>query len=113
MPAPAPSHPVATWHDISDEPRQLVVYLRPPGNFQAMDARVTALAIRHVRHVRVEIVRPGDTSRSWVGRITQPSVMVFRCGECIAQAIGDLPLHDLEDLITPLSRQRRVVTVAA
>ena len=53
---PAPVLPSTRGLDISSEPRVLVVYLRPIGRFDRLDAAVSMLAMRHVREGRVEIV---------------------------------------------------------
>jgi len=98
---PAPVLPSTRGLDISSEPRVLVVYLRPSGRFDRLDAAVSMLAMRHVREVRVEIVRPEATATN-LGPLTSrrtPCILIYRAGELVGEAFGELPLRELEELV--------------
>jgi hypothetical protein len=85
----------------NDNGRLQMVVIRPAGPFTAFDARLSDVAIRFVRDVRVRILRTWDVEAQLdLGFVSPrlPTVIVVRDGEVVAKAIGDLPRRELERL---------------
>ena len=85
-----------------DDGRVHLICIRPTGPYKAFDERLTSLAIRLVRMLRVTILRPWECAdhHDWMGFVsgTVPTVLVVRGGEIVAKSVGDLPVLDLERL---------------
>jgi hypothetical protein len=93
-----------------DRGRPQLIVIRPVGPFQSFDARLTDVATRHVRDVRVRIFRTWDHAAEHdLGFVSPrlPTVIVVRDGEVVAKSIGDLPRHELERLAAGQARSRR------
>jgi len=103
----------ATEVAAEDDGRIHMVCIRPLGPFAAFDERLNAVALRHVRSVRVSIFRTWDfAARHDLGFVspTLPTVIIVRDGEAVAKAIGDVPQRELEDMLsraTPAAEARR------
>lgn len=103
----------ATEVAAEDDGRIQLVCIRPLGPFAAFDERLTAVALRHVRAVRVSIFRTWDfAARHDLGFVspTLPTVIIVRDGEVVAKAIGDVPQRELEEMLVraaPAAEARR------
>ncbi len=87
----------------TDDGRIRMVCIRPPGPFKAFDERLTQVASRFARFVRVTIIRSWDfaAQHDWVGFVSRsvPTVFLVRGGRIIAKSVGDLPNAELRELI--------------
>jgi len=86
-----------------DGTRVQLVCVRPPGSFDAFDERVTRIATRFVKVLRVTILRTWDAAAQydWLGFVSAsvPTVMIIRAGRILAKAVGDIPYLALEQII--------------
>ncbi len=93
----------ATAMTTDDATRVHLVCVRPPGPFSAFDERVTRIATRFVKVLRVSILRTWDHSaeHDWPGFVSAsvPTVLVIRAGRILAKAAGDLPYQALEQIL--------------
>jgi len=103
----------ATEVAAEDGGRIQMVCIRPPGAFAAFDERLNAVALRHVRSVRVSIFRTWDfAAQHDLGFVspTLPTVIIVRDGEVVAKTIGDVPQRELENIVAraaPAAEARR------
>jgi hypothetical protein len=92
----------ATEIAAQDDGRIQMVCIRPPGAFAAFDERLSTVALRQVRSVRVSIFRTWDfAAHHDLGFVspTLPTVILVRDGEVVAKAIGDVPQRELEEML--------------
>lgn len=87
---------------VVDDGRMHLICLRPIGAFQAFDERLTRMALRFTRFLRVTILRSWDfaAQQDWVGFMsaTVPTVLLVRAGQIVSKSVGDLPTIELEQL---------------
>jgi len=87
---------------ISAEPVDLI-YVRALGDFRRYETRLLEVAGRFRDHVRVTKIRAGELSRFTRERVfiskTVPTIVLIRDGRVVAQAVGDLPAHELERVL--------------
>ncbi len=67
--------------------------IRPPGDFERFDARLAILAARYA-DVRITFVAAARAAHAIL-----PSVVLVRRGEIVGEAIGDLPLRELDEVV--------------
>jgi hypothetical protein len=93
----------ATAMTTDDASRVHLVCVRPPGPFSAFDERVTRIAMRFVKVLRVSILRTWDhaAQHDWLGFVSAsvPTVLIIRAGRILAKAVGDLPYQALEQIL--------------
>jgi hypothetical protein len=86
-----------------DDGRIDLVCIRPAGPFKAFDDRLTQVASRFVRHVRVTIVRSWDYAarHDWLGFVsrTVPTILLVRAGRVVGKTVGCVPDRELRELI--------------
>jgi thioredoxin-like negative regulator of GroEL len=86
-----------------DDGRIDLVCIRPPGPFKTFDDRLTQVASRFVRLVRVTIVRSWDfaAQHDWAGFVsrTVPTVLLVRAGRVVSKSVGCVPDSELRELI--------------
>jgi hypothetical protein len=89
---------------VPDDDRLQLVCIRPPGAFKAFDDRVTLIATRLVKRVRVTILRAWEagTQADWLGFVsaTVPTVLVLRAGQIVAKCVGDVPHSEIDALLS-------------
>jgi hypothetical protein len=67
--------------------------IRPPGDFARFDSRLAILAARYA-DVRITYVPLEQAEKAVL-----PSVVLVRGGEIVGEAIGDLPLRELDEVV--------------
>jgi len=80
-----------------------LVYVRPFGDHRAFEVRLHDVVRRFGLRVQVTSGPASELTRITNDRVflssTVPNVVLVRCGEVIAQAIGDLPARELDSLL--------------
>lgn len=86
-----------------DDGRIHAICVRPVGPFERFDQRLTTIATRFARILRVTIIRSWDfaASHDWSGFVSRsvPTVLMVKAGRVVAKCVGDLHLIDLESLL--------------
>jgi hypothetical protein len=102
MGIPVPCDPLPDLFG-DDDGRIHLIYIRPPGPFTSFDDRLTRLALRCARLIRMTIVRSWDfgAQHDWSGfvSVSAPTVLVVRGGRVIGKSVGELPALDLNHLV--------------
>ncbi len=92
-------------HAASDHGSQQVdlVYVRALGDFRQYETRLLEVVARFRDRIRFIKARAGELSRFTRERVfvskTVPNIVLLRCGEVVAQAVGDLPARELEQVV--------------
>ncbi len=80
-----------------------LVYVRPLGDFRQYEARLLAVVGRFRERIRFTKLRAGELFRFTRERVflskTVPNIVLVRRGEVVAQAVGDLPARELEQVV--------------
>jgi glucokinase len=76
-----------------------LVYLCPRGEDRVFEARLARAIQRIAPQVRIANQLLGVTQDPVFLSPTLPNVVVVRDGEVVAQAIGELPQRELEDML--------------
>ncbi len=85
-------------------PQQVdLVYVRPLGDFRQYEARLLAVVGRFRERIRFTKLRAGELFRFTRERVflskTVPNIVLVRRGEVLAEAVGDLPARELEQIV--------------
>jgi hypothetical protein len=82
-----------------------VVYVRPTGDHRVFEARVSEVTSRFGSRVVLTMGPASQLTRVTRERVLLsqmlPNIVVVRDGEVIAEAIGDLPVREIESLLGP------------
>ncbi|MCC6994909.1 MAG: hypothetical protein IT370_09895 [Deltaproteobacteria bacterium] len=101
------------------DPRIHLIAVKPAGDeFVRFEARLAILAARYIDTVRVTLVTAGegddDGDGSWPRRSTVlPTVVLMRAGRMVGEAIGDLPLRELDEVVRAAATWPATAEVAA
>jgi len=80
--------------DLDADPTAIhLLCIRPQGDFERFDARLAILAARYT-DVRITYVPLARAAHAVL-----PSVVLVRGGEIVGEAIGDLPLRELDEVV--------------
>jgi hypothetical protein len=80
-----------------------LIYVPSLGDFRRYETRLLAVVGRFRDRIRFTKVRAGELSRFTREHVfvskTVPNIVLVRCGEVVAHAIGDLPATELEAVV--------------
>ncbi len=80
-----------------------VLYVRALGDFRQYEARLLGVVDRFRERIRFTKLRAGELFRFTRERVflskTVPNIVLVRRGEVLAQAVGDLPARELEQVV--------------
>jgi len=94
---PYPADPEPSGSD----PRIQLIAVIPAGDeFQRFEARLAVVAARYADSVHVTLVSPGEGNQlMWTRSSVLPTVVLIRNGRLVGEAIGDLPLRELDEVV--------------
>ena len=86
-----------------------LIYLPPLGDFRRYEARLCSVADRFGERIRFMKARATELSgftraRVFLSKIV-PNIVVIRCGEVVANAVGELPATELAAILGAATRR--------
>jgi hypothetical protein len=108
---PYPADPEPSGTDA----RIHLIAVKPAGDaFARFEARLAIVAARWVGSVRVTLITAGQGDEGWPRRSTVlPTVVLMRGGKLVGEAIGDLPLRELDEVVRAAATWPWTAEVAA